>query len=55
MLSEYQNGMQRDLDLKDETIRLLYLEIEKFKRGKKEAISLVMTRDVELGRQNKKF
>ncbi len=47
--------MQRDLDLKDETIRMLYMEIEKFKRDKKEAISLVRTRDVELGRQNRKF
>jgi hypothetical protein len=32
----------------------LYLEIDRFKKEKKEAFSLIKARDVELGRQNRK-
>ncbi|CDW90750.1 ubiquitin carboxyl-terminal hydrolase family protein [Stylonychia lemnae] len=55
MLKEFQQGIQKDFEGKDQQIQILMDQVDKFKREKKEAFSLLRQRDIDLQRANKRL
>lgn len=52
MLQEFKIGYEKDLSAKDSQIKVLFQEIDRLKREKKEAISIVHIRDIDLSKAN---
>jgi len=55
MLKEFTQGYQRDLGMKEEQIQIMLDEVERYKREKKEAMTILKNRDIELQRANAKI
>lgn len=55
MLKEFQHGIKNDFENKEEQIQILVDQVNKFKKDKKDAVSIVKQRDIELVRANKRI
>lgn len=55
MLKEFTQGYQKDLGMKEEQIQIMLDEVERYKREKKEAMTILKNRDIELQRANAKI
>lgn len=55
MLKELNLGVEKDFRSKDEQISMLIEQVNKFKREKKDAVSIVKQREIELSRANKRI
>ena len=55
MLKEFSQGYQKDVGMKEEQIQIMLDEVERYKREKKEAMSVLKHRDIELQRANAKI
>lgn len=54
-MKEFTQGYQRDLGMKEEQIQIMLDEVERYKREKKEAMTILKNRDIELQRANAKI
>jgi len=55
MLKEFSQGFQKDVNMKEDQIQIMLDEVERYKREKKEAMSILKHRDIELQRANAKI
>jgi hypothetical protein len=55
MLKEFSQGYQRDLAMKEDQIQIMLDEVDRYKREKKEAMTILKNRDIELQRANAKI
>jgi hypothetical protein len=55
MLKEFSQGFQKDVNMKEDQIQIMLDEVERYKREKKEAMSILKHRDIELQRANGKI
>jgi len=55
MLKEFSQGFQKDVNMKEDQIQIMLDEVDRYKREKKEAMSILKHRDIELQRANAKI
>ena len=55
LLRDLKQGLQKDMEGKDDQIRVLFEEIDKIRFQKKETIQLVRNRDIELQKANQRI
>ena len=55
MLKEFSQGFQKDVNMKEDQIQIMLDEVDRYKREKKEAMSILKHRDIELQRANSKI
>jgi hypothetical protein len=55
MMKEFSIGYQKEIEMKEEQIRIMLDEVERYKREKKEAMTILKNRDIELQRANHKI
>ena len=55
MLKEFSSGYQRDVNMKEDQIQIMLDEVDRYKKEKKEAMSILKHRDIELQRANAKI
>lgn len=55
MLKEFAEGYKKDLGMKEEQLALMLEEVDKYKKEKKEAMTILKNRDIELQRANAKI
>eukprot|EP00347_Sterkiella_histriomuscorum_P004589 403359888 len=55
MLKEFQNGISKDFEGKDDQIEILVEQVNKFKKDKKDALGVVKQRDIEINRMQKRI
>lgn len=55
MLKEFSQGYQKDLGMKEEQIQIMLDEVDRYKKEKKEAMTILKNRDIELQRSNQKI
>ena len=55
MLKDYSQGYSKDVGMKEDQIQIMLDEVDKYKKEKKEAMSILKTRDIELQRANQKI
>jgi hypothetical protein len=55
MMKEVSIGYQKEIEMKEEQIRIMLDEVERYKREKKEAMTILKNRDIELQRANHKI
>ena len=48
MLKEFSQGFQKDVNMKEDQIQIMLDEVDRYKREKKEAMSILKHRDIEL-------
>ena len=48
MLKEFSQGIQKDVNMKEDQIQIMLDEVDRYKREKKEAMSILKHRDIEL-------
>lgn len=48
MLKEFSQGYQKDVTMKEDQVQLMLDEVDRYKREKKEAMSILKHRDIEL-------
>lgn len=48
MMKEFSLGYQKEIEMKEEQIRIMLDEVERYKREKKEAMTILKNRDIEL-------
>ena len=48
MLKEFSQGYQKDLGMKEDQIQIMLDEVDKYKKEKKEALTILKNRDIEL-------
>ena len=54
MLKEFNLGFEKDYQSKDQQIQMMIDQVNKFKKEKKDAMSIVKQREIELSRANKR-
>lgn len=55
MLKEFSGGYQKDVTMKEDQIQIMLDEVDRYKKEKKEAMSILKHRDIELQRANNKI
>lgn len=55
MLKEFSGGYQKDVAMKEDQIQIMLDEVDRYKKEKKEAMSILKHRDIELQRANNKI
>jgi hypothetical protein len=55
MLKEFSSGNLKDTNNKGDQIKILFSELEKLKKDKKEVIGALKTRDLEIQKLNRKI
>lgn len=55
MLKEFSQGYQKEVNMKEDQMQIMLDEVERYKREKKEAMSILKHRDIELQRANSKI
>ena len=48
MLKEFSSGYQKDVTMKEDQIQIMLDEVDRYKKEKKEAMSILKHRDIEL-------
>ena len=48
MLKEFSSGYQKDVAMKEDQIQIMLDEVDRYKKEKKEAMSILKHRDIEL-------
>lgn len=48
MLKEFSSGYQKDVNMKEDQIQIMLDEVDRYKKEKKEAMSILKHRDIEL-------
>lgn len=48
MLKEFSQGFQGDLSMKEEQLQIMLDEVDRYKKEKKEAMTILKNRDIEL-------
>lgn len=52
MWKDFSQGYQKDLGMKEEQVQIMLDEVDRYKREKKEAMTILKNRDIELQRAN---
>ena len=55
MLKEFQIQFQKDVTMKEDQVQLMLEEVERYKKEKKEAMTILKNRDIELQRANQRI
>jgi len=55
MWKDFSQGYQKDLAMKEEQVQIMLDEVDRYKREKKEAMTILKNRDIELQRANQKI